>query len=108
MSSLTHARWSARVSRRHFLQGLGGAAVLVSCASDGNAADAAEELGNELTRIFDEPVLRLDGLDRPVKVKSLALLRGESTFCFAAAARMAWSPSRCPTRHAWPRRGRSW
>lgn len=75
MSSLTHARWSARVSRRHFLQGLGGAAVLVSCASDGNAADAAEELGNELTRIFDEPVLRLDGLDRPVKVKSLELLR---------------------------------
>lgn len=73
-------RWNVPVSRREMLQRMGaasilGAAAMVPSASGGFAAESAEELRDTLSRIVDEPVLKLDALDRPVKVESLELLR---------------------------------
>ncbi len=70
--------WNKPLTRRKALRGVGATALLAS----GGALRAAEEWRNDpnegnqrLKRILDEPVLDLSGLDEPVMVESLELLR---------------------------------
>jgi L-alanine-DL-glutamate epimerase-like enolase superfamily enzyme len=76
-----HPRDSKKpISRRRMLQGVGAAACLGGVISRGDAADASAELDDKLQRLLNEPVLNLDGLDKPVTVESLELLREGNTY----------------------------
>jgi L-alanine-DL-glutamate epimerase-like enolase superfamily enzyme len=71
---------SVPLSRRRVLQGLGAAALMTHGGSTGAAEESPTELNERLNRILEEPILNLEGLDQPVKIESLELLRHGRNF----------------------------
>lgn len=81
------------VSRRWALKGLGAAALLTGTALNGHSAEenptgeSARATGEKVNCILDSPVLRLDGLDQPVMVQSLELLKHGKNYLMRSVSR---------------------
>lgn len=76
---------TARLSRRTFIRSTMGAGAAVSLRADNAAAKAVGAGGSRLiptehldARAADGPILRLDGLDAPVQIESISLLRART------------------------------
>ena len=69
-----------RPTRRSFLRTALGAGVLASTARRGIADEGIRETYRRLDEVAAAPVLRLDGLEKPVKIASMELLRNRRNF----------------------------
>jgi len=69
-----------RLPRRGFLQTTLGAGLLVSAARRGAAQDEHRVTYERLDEIAEAPVLRVDGIEKPVKLASMELLRNGRNF----------------------------
>src|SRR5256885_3818751 len=73
-------------SRRDFLKTVGVAAVtpnLAGCATEGRRSDGSDRspvTRDQLERVVQQPVLKLEALKEPVIVESVELLRNKNTF----------------------------
>ena len=67
-------------TRRAFFRTAVGAGVLASAVRRGAADEGLRETYRRLDEAAAAPVLRLDGLDRPVKIASMELLRNKRNF----------------------------
>lgn len=67
------------IKRRRFL-GATAMAVATSSLPTANGDESAQLSEDELQAIADQPILRIDDLNRPVIIKSVELLRNGSTF----------------------------
>jgi L-alanine-DL-glutamate epimerase-like enolase superfamily enzyme len=68
------------LTRRSLLGSGLGAGVLATAAGRGNADEDRRALERRLDEVAEAPVLRLDGLDKPVKVAKMELLRNRRNF----------------------------
>ncbi len=73
-----------RSSRRAFLGTALGAGVLASAAPRASADEGLRETYRRLDEVAGAPVLRLDGLEKPVKIASMELLRNRRNFLVRA------------------------
>ncbi len=73
-------------TRRAFLRTALGAAVLPSTARRGNADESRRSTPGRLAEVAAAPVLRVEGLERPVKIASMELLRNGRNFLVRARA----------------------
>ena len=90
-------------TRRSFLGAAAGAAAAATASRESFLA--RDDRGDLLRRIDEAaaaPVLRVDGLEKPVKIASMELLRNRRNFVVQGAD-LGWSRGdrRCPTRCTW-------
>jgi L-alanine-DL-glutamate epimerase-like enolase superfamily enzyme len=69
-----------KATRRSFFRTALGAGVLASAARRGVADEGLRETYRRLDEVAGAPVLRLDGLEQPVKIASMELLRNKRNF----------------------------
>ncbi|MGP0064146.1 MAG: mandelate racemase/muconate lactonizing enzyme family protein [Isosphaeraceae bacterium] len=69
-----------RPTRRTILRTALGAGFLASTARRGTADEGVRETYRRLDEVAVAPVLRLDGLEKPVKIASMELLRNQRNF----------------------------
>ena len=71
---------NAGFTRRSFLGSSLATGAPVSCAEGATAAEDRQSLEHRLDEVAAAPVLRVDGLDKPVKIASMELLRNGRNF----------------------------
>src|SRR6516162_2529557 len=69
-----------RLTRRSWIRSSLGAGLLASTARRGIAGEDPRALLHRLEEIAEAPVLRLDGLDQPVQIAAMELLRNRRNF----------------------------
>jgi L-alanine-DL-glutamate epimerase-like enolase superfamily enzyme len=69
-----------RPTRRYFLGSVAGAGASVLLARRANSEEDRRDLDRRLDSVAKAPVLRVDGLERPVKIASMELLRNRRNF----------------------------
>jgi L-alanine-DL-glutamate epimerase-like enolase superfamily enzyme len=69
-----------KLARRSFLRTTLGAGVLAASARRGDGAEAGGVTDEQLVRVAEAPVLRVDELSAPVRIASMELLRNGQTF----------------------------
>ena len=75
-----------RPNRRTFLGAVLGGGVSVAAAGRAKAGEDRRDLLRRLDQAAAAPVLRVDGVDRPVKIASMELLRNGRNFLVRARA----------------------
>src|SRR5262249_24120851 len=69
-----------KATRRSFLGMAIGAGLATSSARRATAAEDPRELSRRLDEAAEAPVLRVEGLEKPVKIASMELLRHRRNF----------------------------
>ncbi len=88
------------LTRRSLLRTTLGAGVLVAATRRGKSDESSREVYQRLDEIASAPVLRVDAIEKPVKVASMELLRNRAELCRPCAIDRRSRRDRRPQRDA--------